>query len=77
MSNPSNDHSEPPKPNTKNAIIWAVVVGIATACLVFWILDSQSIVVRLTAGVASGVAVAISSYRKSVAANSGTGKNSE
>lgn len=66
MSNSSNDRTEPTKPNTKNATIWAAVVGLVTAGLVFWILGSQSIVIRLIAGAASGVAVAISSYRKSV-----------
>jgi hypothetical protein len=68
MSNLSNGQTDPTKPNTKNATIWAAVVGLVTAGLVFWILGSQSFVIRLIAGVASGVAVAISSYRKSVKA---------
>ncbi|MBL4873610.1 MAG: hypothetical protein JKY41_09505 [Rhodobacteraceae bacterium] len=70
MPNHPNEPLEP-KPLTKNnAVIWAIVVGLGTAGLVFWILGSQSIVIRLIAGVAGGVAVAISSHRKSVAANS-------
>ncbi|OUS08305.1 hypothetical protein A9Q96_02270 [Rhodobacterales bacterium 52_120_T64] len=67
MSDSSNDQSEPKMPNTKSAIIWAAVIGMVTVGLVFWILSTQSIVTRLIAGTVSGVAVAISSYRKSVA----------
>lgn len=66
MPNSSNQPSEPTKLNTKGAAIWAAVVGIITVGLVFWILGSQSFVIRLIAGVAGGVAVAMSSYRKSV-----------
>ena len=66
MSNSSNDQTEPTKPSMKNATIWAAVVGLVTAGLVFWILGSQSFAIRLIAGAASGVAVAMSSYRKSV-----------
>jgi len=74
MPDSSNNQTEPKTPNKKNATIWAAVIGLITAGLVFWILGSQSIMIRLIAGVAGGVAVAISSYRKSAA---DSGKNSD
>jgi len=77
MSNSSNDQPETTDSNPKNSTVWAAVVGLGTAGLVFWILGSQSIVIRLIASVAGGVAVAISSYRKSVAANSRSGNKSD
>lgn len=77
MSNSSNDKSDLAKSNMKNATIWAVVIGLVTVGLVFWILESQGLVIRLIAGVAAGVAVAMSSYRKSLAENSGKSKKSE
>ena len=77
MANSSNDPKEPNTPSAKNATIWAAVVGLVTAGLVVWILGSQSIIVRLVAGVVSGVAVAISSYRKSAAATSDSGGKSD
>lgn len=69
MPNNPNDQPESTIPKSNNPVIWAAVVGLGTVGLVFWILGSQSIVIRLIAGVAGGVAVAISSYRKSVAAS--------
>jgi len=77
MSDSSNNRPEPAKPNMKSAIIWAVVVGLITAGLAFWILGSQTILVRLGAGVFGGVIVAISSYRKSITANTTTGGKDE
>jgi len=74
MPNSSNDQFEPIKLSTKNATIWAAVVGVVTAGLVFSILGSQSFLTRVVAGVVSGVAVAVSSYRKSLAVKPNSGK---
>lgn len=76
MPEQSNGQPKPTPPTTKNAIAWAAVVGLGTAGLVFWILSSQGFAARLIAGIVGGAAVAISSYRKSVAASARSGKNS-
>ena len=49
----------------KGATIWSVVLGLFCTGMVFWILDEQSTLIRLGASVLGGVAVAVSSYRKS------------
>lgn len=76
MTNSSNEPTEPQKPDTKSATIWAIVVGLITAGLVIYILGSQTILMRLIAGAASGVAVGISTYRKSIATKSNSGDES-
>ncbi len=75
MSESPNSKSDPAKPNKKNTLIWAAVVGLGTSALVFWILSSQSFTARLIAGIVAGVAVAISSYRKSAAASARSSNN--
>ncbi len=77
MSERSNNPPEPTPPNTKNSIMWAAVIGVGTAGLIFWVLSSQSFVARLVAGFVAGVAVGVSSYRKSVAESVRTRKESD
>ena len=50
----------------KTSYIWAAAIGLGTTGLVFWILDSQETGLRLAVAILGGVAVAISTYRKSV-----------
>jgi len=54
----------------KSSTIWAVVVGLVTVGIIYWILNSQTSGVRMAAAALSGVAVAISMYRKSFASGS-------
>ena len=76
MSNSSQEQQKPKASVNKSATIWAVIIGLVTAGLVYWIMGSQSTIIRIGAGVLGGVAVAISTYRKSVAAGSNSGGQS-
>lgn len=76
MSNSSKERQDPNASTKKGATIWAVVIGLVCAGLVYWILGEQTTMIRLGAGALGGVAVAISTYRKSVAAGSNSGGQS-
>ena len=52
----------------KNSMTKAIVIGLITAALVFYILDQQAIGFRLFTAVAGGVIVAIAKYRRSIKA---------
>ena len=49
----------------KSSTIWAVVLGLITAGLVYWIMASQATMIRGGAAVIGGVIVAFAMYRKS------------
>ena len=73
MTNLPDEQHETNKVSKKGATIWSVVLGLFCAGMVFWILDEQSTLIRLGASALGGVAVAVSSYRKSRAAASRSG----
>lgn len=66
MSNLPPETPEVKTPLKKDSTIWAVVIGLFTTALVYWILDQQSSGFRIGAAIAGGVVVAIAMYRKSV-----------
>ena len=70
MSNSSKEQQELNASIKKGATIWAVIIGLVTAGLVYWIMGSQSTIIRMGAGAVGGVAVAIAMYRKSLASAS-------
>ena len=49
----------------KSSTIWAVIIGLITAGLVYWIMGSQTSMIRGGAAVIGGVVVAFAMYRKS------------
>lgn len=49
----------------KSSTIWAVIIGLITAGMVYWIMSSQATMIRGGAAVIGGAIVAFAMYRKS------------
>lgn len=68
MSNLPPEETEINASLKKNATIFAVVIGLFTTALVYWILDQQTSGFRIGAAISGGVVVAIAMYLKSIKA---------
>ena len=70
MSHLSQEQQDLKASITKSAAIWGVIIGLITAGLVYWIMGSQTTMIRLGAAALGGVVVVFSMYRKSFASGS-------
>lgn len=70
MTNLSQEQQDPRQSIQKSAMIWAVVLGVIVALLAYWIMGSQSSLIRIGASVVGGLVVAGAMFKKSFASGS-------
>jgi len=74
MTNLSDEQSTLRASITKNAIIWAIILGLIVAGLAYWLLGSQGAMIRAGGAVVAGGLVAGLVYMKSMASGASEAK---
>jgi len=70
MTNLSQEQQDLRQSIQKSAMIWAIVLGVIVALLAYWIMGSQSSMIRIGGSVIGGLIVAGAMYKKSFASGS-------